>query len=723
LPGNTAAATRALMEPENTVIFGASASHGDARRIFEGLAGPGGYRSTGRRVYLVGRHQALFGEPCYPSLSQLPDPPDHVIVLVPASAVAESILDAARLGARSASIRASGFEPTSVDAENATSKLKAAIAGTNMGICGPNCLGQFSASSQFSGVPGIDSATLRHGPIAVVSQSGAGLLYLYESLADRGLEPAFGVSSGNELGLTTADYLRYFATQDELRVILAYTEGIPDIDDFCSACAHAQAAGKTVVCLKAGSSPGSRGAAIAHTGSLAGDVQAFDAVTSGLLIRVGTPDELLDAAEFLSKRRPTPCGRLGGVTYSGGMTVLLLEAGQRHSSDFPRVGGAAAAALRDALPVDTSPENPIDTGYTGLLSVSALGACVKAMIDEPAVEAVVVQERLPTAARSEHIPSSHVEYLNEIAKTSPKPIVVAPWVSYALDARARATKRELLCLPIFQTADAALSVLNAISRYSHNAEFRQRQSGYEKMLQPAAGHAQRRQARTTGLSTGPGPIQLVDEVKSKAVLAGYGFDTVRELVVEDASGVPAACTELGYPVVIKGVTDTVVHKSKRGLVHVAVTNEAEAVDAASAIVRAAAAERIPLDGLVVAEHIFGIELALGMHLDDECGAVQMFGAGGEAVEFMRDVCFVRSPPWSTAELTSVIRRTRVGAFGVDRYGGRFVESVSEGLQSLDRMWKNCLPQLLTVDVNPCIFVIQESRLVAVDASLVFRAGT
>ena len=108
------------------------------------------------------------------------------------------------------------------------------------------------------------------GPVAIVAQSGGLAMAIKRTLEERGILTSSLVTSGNEAGLTTADYIGYYATLPFVRVIVCYLEAVRDPETMRTACAAARRAGKPVVVLKLGASPQGRAAALAHTGAVAG---------------------------------------------------------------------------------------------------------------------------------------------------------------------------------------------------------------------------------------------------------------------------------------------------------------------------------------------------------------------------------------------------------------------------------------------------------------------
>ena len=102
------------------------------------------------------------------------------------------------------------------------------------------------------------------------------VMALYRGLASRAIGAGYALTSGNESGLCTADYIRYLVEDPDIKVIGCFIEAIRNPDEFRSACEYARDAQKPIVAVKIGGSEESRKAALAHTGSLAGALACFD---------------------------------------------------------------------------------------------------------------------------------------------------------------------------------------------------------------------------------------------------------------------------------------------------------------------------------------------------------------------------------------------------------------------------------------------------------------
>jgi acyl-CoA synthetase (NDP forming) len=370
----------ALTAPRNVVLVGASDRPGSwAARVWHNL---NRYEFPGP-IYLINpRRSEIWDQPCYPDFHALPQPPNHMVVLVPAAAVIDTLRRGAAAGARSATVFSAGFgEGFDREAAALGRELAAVIAQTGLGVSGPNCMGNVCAKSRLVTLTEDRPLAVRPGPVALVGQSGGMMIFTNQALQERGIWPEYLITSGNEAGLAIGDYIAFFADQPELKVVIIYVEAISQLAKFKAACRMARAANKSIVAVKLGQSEGGRSAAMAHTGSLAGSVEAFDAIAGEVgVIRADTLDDAVEITELLVHTGAPPGRRLGAVTLSGAYRGLLLDSAERNGLEFPALAPATTERLNAVLTVGSLVANPIDGGYGVLSSADNFMASIDALL-------------------------------------------------------------------------------------------------------------------------------------------------------------------------------------------------------------------------------------------------------------------------------------------------------------------------------------------------------
>jgi acetate---CoA ligase (ADP-forming) len=458
----------ALLNPRNVVIVGASDAPGSwALRAFQNLRR---YDFRGPVYPVNPRRDQVWNMRCYRGFADLPEPPDHVVVVIPATQVPDTLRAAAAAGARSATVMSSGFG----EAEDAAAKalaetLRKTIAETGLAVSGPNCMGNIHAPSRLMTLTDDRPHRIAEGPVAIVAQSGGLAMAIKRTLEERGIATASLVTSGNEAGLSTADYIAYFATLPFVRVIVSYLEAVQDPEHWRAACAVARSAGKPVVALKLGASAEGRAAALAHTGAVAGSMEEFDALAASAgILRVRTLDDIVEAVEYFT-HVPLPAGaNLGGITFSGALRGLLLDAAAANGLTFPALAPATRKRLEAVLGVGTFIGNPLDSGFAGLGSKDVYIECVSALLDDPAIDILLLQEELPRGPGSER-KEANLHAVNALAPRSKKPIVHVTMISHGVNDYARSLRAQLPNIGFMQEFDKTLRAVRAIATYAQRA--------------------------------------------------------------------------------------------------------------------------------------------------------------------------------------------------------------------------------------------------------------
>jgi acyl-CoA synthetase (NDP forming) len=212
----------------------------------------------------------------------------------------------------------------------------------------------------------------------------------------------------------------------------------------------------------------------------------------------------------------------------------------------------------------------------------------------------------------------------------------------------------------------------------------------------------------------------LDEYDGKSILKQCGLPTVEEVRVITADEAVAAATDMGFPVVLKGLGRQLLHKSDQGLVHLCLSSEEAVLDAAASI-QASAGEA--LEGFLVQQQIQGRrEFVAGMVRDPQFGPLVLFGIGGILTEALADTALGVAPlsRGDALEMLNVIRTHKLlnafrGEAAVDR------EVLADILMALSHVAVDH-PELSEIDINPLI-ATPRGELVAVDALITLALPT
>lgn len=705
----------ALTAPRNVVLVGASDRAGSwAARVWRNL---NRYQFPGPIHLINPKRDAIWERPCHPDFKSLPEAPDHLVVLVPAAGVPETLRQGAAAGARSATVFSAGFgEAFDREAAALGRELAAVIAETGLAVSGPNCMGNVCARSRLVTLTEDRPLAVRPGPAALVGQSGGMMIFINAALEERGIFAEYLITSGNEAGLSVPDYVAFFAEQPELKVIIIYVEAVANVAKFAAACRVARAAGKAIVAVKLGQSEAGRTAAMAHTGSLAGSIEVFDALASELgVVRAETLDDAVEAAELLAHTGAPGGAHLGAITLSGAFRGLILDAAERHRLALPALAPQTTQRLNSVLGVGSLVGNPIDGGFGVLSSAENYMASIEAMQADPDLDMLLLQEALPREAGSARAEKYIAMVEAYAAAGAQKPIAFVTPVSHGQTEYSRALRACAPHVSFLQEANKALRAIAAVVRARASEALASTAAITDR--RPTAEQA----AAVTHLRTRAGAQAMpLDEVDSKGLLRSYGIVTPTEALVTTQAEALAAADRIGYPVVLKAVAAKLTHKSDAGAVVLNLaTPDALATEYEAMRGRL---QRHSIRGMLVAAQIRGgFELALGLHRDPEMGLVVMAGSGGVLLELMRDVAFC-IPPVSPDKASDLIARTRAGRL-LDGYRGSAAldrNAVVAALVGLGHLAMDASDAIESVDINPFLALPRGQGGAALDALVVLR---
>jgi acetyltransferase len=475
----------------------------------------------------------------------------------------------------------------------------------------------------------------------------------------RGIGFSRVISLGEHADVDFGDMLDWLASDSRTRAVLLYVESLSESRKFMSA-ARAAARNKPVLLVKAGRSESGQRAAASHTGALAGSDMVIDAaVRRAGMLRVETLQDLFIAAETLAYFKAPPRGsdlaalaRITVVTNGGGAGVLAADAATTLGLELAPLSAATIESLSADLPPNWSKGNPVDIigdapveRYVHTLSTLCRTAECGTLLFMHAPTAIVPAVEIARA-------------LVPLAQQHPGRMVSC-WLGDAAVAEARALFHEA-GIPTYDTPEQAVHALAMLAAYRRHQEM---------LLEAPPAHADAapfdlaevRAVVDGALAAGR---ELLTEPESKALLAACGVPVVATRVVAPVpEAAAAAASALGFPAVIKILSQQITHKSDVGGVALDLDNAEQVSAAASAMLQRVAARRpdAVIEGFTLQPMVHrpkALELIAGTHVDPLFGPVILFGAGGTSVEVVADRSLAL-PPLNVPLARALGGRTRV----------------------------------------------------------------
>jgi len=670
-----------MLEARSLAVVGASERAGSfgLRLTTEALRSP-----ARPRVHLVHpRHREVLGHRCVPSLADVPDPVDLVLMGVPDRLLPEQLALAAKRDDAGAVVFGS--------APGLAEELVAA-AGP-LALCGAGCMGFVNVARGIRAIGYLERVALPGGPIALVTHSGSVFSALLRT--HRRLEYSLAVSSGQELLTTTADYLDYALDRTETRVVGLFLETVRDVPALRSCLARAAARDIPVVALTVGGSPTGRVLVDAHSGALAGDDAAWEALFTAYGVhRVHDLDEMADTLEaFAIGRRVSAARTLATVHDSGAERVLVADTAERLGVPLAALAPRTRDRLAGVLGEGLVPTNPLDVWSTGADTERLFTECLGALADDPAVGVVALAvDLVPEYDGDESYPLA----VEAVLRRTGKPVVVLANLAAAVDQEAAARLRAQ-GVPVLEGTVTGLRALGHLLA-------RRTTPAAEAVVDEA-----RRDRWRARLAAGP-----LGAAAAMQLLADYGIAVAATTEARSAEAAVAAADGAGYPVVLKTAEPAVSHKSEVGGVR---TGLADAAAVAAAYADLAA--RLGPLVCVQRQQPAGVEVALGVVRDPLVGPLVVVGAGGTLVELVGSRA-VGLPPVSAVRAREMLAGLVVDRL-LDGVRGRPAAdrgAVVDAALAVSQLAVELGDHLEALDVNPLIATA--SGAVAVDALLLPR---
>ena len=448
---------RPLFHPESIAIIGASADKTKFSTLVVAVLDMMGYKGY---IYLVNPNtDAIPGKKVYATVLDIPHPVDLAVLFVPSRFVISAIEDCAKKGVKIAIIHGAGFAELGDEGRSQQDAIARVAQSSGMRIVGPNCMGITSPSAGINMVTAHEPQVYEGG-VAFAGQSGWATEYALVMGTERGLGFNTVVSYGNQADLTISDYLDYFGTDPETRVIGAYAEGFKDGAGFMASAKEA-ARRKPIVIWKAGLTASGARFTQSHTGSLAGSGEMARAVLSqvGVTETVGIEDMMDAMVAFNSPYLPEG-KRVGVIVSTGGIGVAACDACEATGLEIPRlpqnVHEQLIGFLKQHLPPFAGSSNPVDLVWAPAnKKQEIIGRCLELMA--PWVDAMICAV-YPNGDDHDELASFFGKMTHQIRK----PILSVPPYGHAMQPFMRLSTK--YGVPSFTSIERAVKALTRLIR-------------------------------------------------------------------------------------------------------------------------------------------------------------------------------------------------------------------------------------------------------------------
>jgi len=708
----------AIFSPGSVAVVGASTTPGKVGHdIFANIL-RGGYQGV---LYPVNPSaKAVLSVRAYPAITEIPDPVDLAMLILPPQPALGALEEAIRKGVKGVVVVSAGFREVGPEGRAIEDRMVAMCREAGVRMVGPNCLGVINPQPSVRLNASFSARMPNAGNISFISQSGALCTAVLDFAADRDFGFSKFISIGNKADVDELDLLQYLHQDLDTDVIMLYVEELRRGASFIEAVKNITSGDRPtpVLVIKSGRTPAGAQAAASHTGALAGTEAVYDAIfeQSGV-IRVDTIDELFDfgnAFAFKSESalgkvtRRIPYGnRVAIVTNAGGPGIVATDMTVSSGLQLAKLQPETIEVLASHLPATANIHNPVDVigDATQERYENALAAVIR---DEGVDGALVI---LTPQSMTNALETAKA--VTKIARHAHKPILCS--FMGIVDVSAGVDYLQEQGYPVYRFPENAAKSFGALYRYSRWLN-RQKMAPFRFDHDTAGARAVIAKCLEEGRTA-------IGELEGARILECYGFDVLPTHLAQDAAQAAELAAGMGFPVVMKIVSPQILHKTDAGGVVVGVTDR-EAARAAYERIVANAQTHAPdadIEGVLVVKMApAGQEVILGMSRYPGFGPLLMFGFGGIFVEVFKDVTF-RLAPVGRNEARRMLNAVRAAKLlkGFRSTPAADTEAIEQALVRLSDLALQH-PEIAELDINPLLAHPKGQGVTVADCRMILK---
>ena len=496
------------------------------------------------------------------------------------------------------------------------------------------------------------------------------------------------MSAGQELTTTVADYLDYALDMPSTRVVGLFLETVRDPAGFVAGLEKARQRDIPIVVLKVGRTAESAALALSHSGALAGNHAAYQALFDRYgVIEVDDLDGLANCLLLFSQPRRAGPGGLATIHDSGGLRELAIDLAAAHGVPYARIADATKKKLAARLEYGLEPTNPLDAWGTGHDYENIFTDCLQALVDDPDTAIAILCAETRSGF---YLHESYGRILQTVAARTAKPVLMSNNLATVGndDLAVRCTR-----------GGTPVLVGMAPMMTAVRAAFDHRDARRRPPIAPTPPPVGAKTRWTARLQRGG----TLDEAESLALFADYGMPVLPHRIVESAAAAETAARDLGFPAVLKTAMPGILHKSDVGGVKLNLPDSGAVRTAYDDLSRSLGPRVLvmPMAGK-------GIELAFGALDDPQFGPIVMVGAGGVLIELVADRRFALAPfDSATARRQLDGLKARPLLDGHRGLPAADIDAVAETLARFSVLAADLAGQFQEIDINPVLCLAKD----------------
>jgi len=662
-------------------------------------------------VYPVSpRESSIKGIKAYKYVVDVPDDVDLAILVFPSSVCHMALEQCGQKGIKSVIIISAGYKEVGEAGLKREQQLVEIARKYDISFIGPNCLGVINTTPETNLNASFSREMPEQGNIGFLSQSGALCTAVLDYAQAKHIGFSKFISFGNKADISEIDLLYYLMNDEETKVILMYLEEVSDGEGLMKAAQEViEKSGKPILIIKSGRTDEGASAAASHTGSLTGKDEICDAAFEQAgIIRCDHLEEMFNKAIAFAYQPAPKSEKVAIITNAGGPGVLTTDAAISRGLKLARFSEETTKVLKKALPATANINNPVDV--IGDARSDRYLAAISAAFADPDVDGVFVILTPQSMTDIDTIASD----IAQLAEGQTKPIYASFMGEKDVASGINILQKHKI--PHYSLPESMSTAFHTVHHFHKNLKTRVYQDINLEKIQSQLAKEFMAKFSSNGRA-------YIPEVETIEVLQTYGMPVPQGKMAKSADEAVKIAEEIGFPVVMKVVSNDIIHKSEVKGVELNLGSAEEVKEAYDRIhsnAKAAMPDAV-VDGIYVIKMVRGSEeIILGIKRDPSFGPVVMFGMGGIFVEIFKDVSFGVAP-LSNEEARTMIEQTKAYEIlkGTRGRSPRDIDAVIDAIQRLGQLAVD-FPEIDELDINP-LFVLDEGKgCVIGDARMILK---
>lgn len=652
------------------------------------------YGYTGKVFPVNPKADEILGYKCYHSIEEIGEPIDLAIVVVPKQFAEQTVDSLIAKNVKSIILITAGFKEIGKEGEELEKRILNKIKSSGARMVGPNCMGVINTLDSTKLNATFVAEQPEVGAIGFLSQSGALGAAVLNSLRETDIKFAHFISVGNKADINENDLLLYWQNDSNIKTLTCYLESFVNGEKFILPFIKREIT-KPAIVLKAGNSESGMKAASSHTGALSSNDKIIESLLKQFgIIRAEDLNELFNTAKGF-ENFPLPKGnRIAVITNAGGPAILCVDKIEKEGLKLAEFSEETKKKLREIVHPEGSVSNPVDLLPGGTAEIYK--RVNEIVLEDDNVDAVISIFVEPVMVS----PFNVIEEVYSIESNKPVLQVAMPLPEFWNKYRNESKKK----LPLFRNPEDPAEVISNMYFYVMSQR-KLSEHGYQ--------YNDLINKREVGQkNSAPG---FLPQVEVNKICNEYKIPLVKQIQI--TSGDLKKYKPEVYPLVIKGISKEVIHKSEFDAVKLNINSKEELLFKASEIESGFNKNGLKVEEFLIQTQIsIKHELLIGGFRDHSFGPVIMFGSGGKYVEVFEDTS-LRSCYLCDVDVEEMIDETKIGKILKGVRG----ESAAD-INRLKQLIKSCAlmmienKNILEFDLNPLI-LSTDNNYYAVDVRI------